>query len=79
MLAVLRSTDTNVADKNRCYTSIHHVSRADQNCADLKRAENVMRHIEMWSVGQTEGNSARVAEGVLRVEGFSHKIVQVHQ
>ena len=28
---------------------------------------------------QTEGNSVRVAEDVLRVEGFSHKIVQVHQ
>ena len=29
--------------------------------------------------GQTEGNSARVAEDVLRVEGLSHKIVQLHQ
>ena len=29
--------------------------------------------------GQTEGDGARVAEDVLRVEGFSHKIVQVHQ
>ena len=28
-------------------------------------------------IGETEGNSARVAEDVLRVEGFSHKIVQV--
>ena len=29
--------------------------------------------------GQREGNSVRVAEDVHRVEGFSHKIVQVHQ
>ena len=28
--------------------------------------------------GQTEGNSVRVAEDVHRVEGFSHKMVQVH-
>ena len=55
MLAVLRSTDTNVADKNRYYTSIHHVSRADQNCAVLKRAENIMRHVEMWSVVRQKG------------------------
>ena len=68
----LRSTDTNVADKNRYYTSIHHVSRADQNCAVLKRAENIMTRRDVVS-GQTEGNSARVAEDVLRVEGFSHK------
>ena len=55
MLAVLRSTDTNVADKNRFYTSTHHVSRADQNCADLKRAENVVRHVELWSVVRQKG------------------------
>ena len=55
MLAVLRSTDTNVADKNRHYNSIHHVSRADQNCAVLKRAENIMRHVEMWSVVRQKG------------------------
>ena len=29
--------------------------------------------------GQTEGNSARVAEDVLRIGGFSHKTVQAHQ
>ena len=29
--------------------------------------------------GQTEQNSARVAEDVLKIEEFSHKIVQVHQ
>ena len=28
---------------------------------------------------QTKGNSVRVAEDVLRVEGLNHKIVQVHQ
>ena len=50
MDAVLRFTHTNVADKNRYYTSIHHVSRTDQNCAVLKRAEHIMRHVEMWSV-----------------------------
>ena len=80
MLAVLRSTHTNVADKNRYYTSIHHVSRADQNYAVLKRAENIMRHVEMWSVVRQKEtvrasrkiNSARVAEDVLRVEGFSN-------
>ena len=33
----------------------------------------------MWSVVRQKENSARVAEDVLRVEGFSHKIVQVHQ
>ena len=55
MLAVLRSTDTNIADKNRYYTSLHHVSRADQNCADLKRTENVVRHVEMWSVVRQKG------------------------
>ena len=73
------STDSVVADKNRHYTSIHHVSRADQNCAVFKRAENIMRHVEMWSAVRQVGNSARVAEDVLRVEGFSLKIVQVHQ
>ena len=46
MLAVLRSTHTNVDDKNKYYTSIHNVSRADQNCAVLKRAENIMIHVE---------------------------------
>ena len=50
MDAGLRSTHTNVADKHRYYTSIHCVSRTDQNCAVLKRAENIMRHVEMWSV-----------------------------
>ena len=61
---------TNVADKNRYYTFIHHVSRTDQNCAVLKRAENIMRHVEMWSgVRQKETD-------VLRVAGFSHKIVR---
>ena len=55
MLAVLRSTDTNVADRNRYYTSTHHVSTTDQNCADLKRAENVVRHVEMWSVVRQKG------------------------
>ena len=50
MDAVLRSTHTNIADKNRRYNFIHHVSRTDQNFAVLKRAENIMRHVEMWSV-----------------------------
>ena len=49
------SADSVVAEKNRHNTSIHHVSRADQNCAVLKRAENIMRHVEMWlAVGQKE-------------------------
>ena len=50
MDAVPRSTHTNFADQNRYYTSIHHVSRTDQNYAVLNRAENIMRHFEMWSV-----------------------------
>ena len=50
ILTGLRSTDINDADKNIYYTSIHHVSRTDRNCAVLKRAENIMRHVEMWSV-----------------------------
>ena len=58
--------------------SIHHVSRADQNCAGLKRAERHETRRDVVS-GQTEGNSVRVVEDVRRVEGFSHKIVQVHQ
>ena len=30
-------------------------------------------------ISQTEGNSVSVVEDVLRVDRFSHKIVQVHQ
>ena len=75
MLTVLRTTDVNVADKNIYFTSILHVSRTDQNCVVLKRAENTMRHVEMCQ--RSERNSARVGEDVLKSEGFSHKIVQV--
>ena len=42
------------------------------------RAERCVTRRDVVS-SQTEGNSARVAEAVHRVEGFSHKIVQVHQ
>ena len=54
--------------------------KADQNCAGLMRAERE-RHVTRRDVvsNQTEGNSVRVAENMLRVEGLSHKIVQVHQ
>ena len=79
MLAVLRSTDTNVADKNRYYNSI---SPRVQNRPKLCCLEACREHHETRRdavSGQTEGNSARVAEDVLRVEGFSHRIVQVHQ
>ena len=58
--------------------SIHHVSRADQNCAGLKRAEKHETRRDVVS-GQTARNSVRVTEDVHRVEGFSHKIVQIHQ
>ena len=49
------STDSVVAENYRYYISIHHVSRADQNCAVLKRAENSMRHVEMWSAVREKG------------------------
>ena len=58
--------------------SIHHVSRADQNCAGEERAERHETRRDVVS-GQTERNSVRVAEDVHRVEGFSHKTVQVYQ
>ena len=68
------STDSVVADKKRYYTSIHHVSL----CWLEACRERHERRRDVVS-GLTEGNSARVAEDVLRIEGFSHKIVQVHQ
>ena len=52
--------------------------KADQNCADLMRAEEHVTRRDVVS-SQTEGNSVSVAEDVLRVDRFSHKIVQVHQ
>ena len=58
--------------------SVHRVSRADQNCDGLKRAERHETRRDVVS-SQTEVNSVRVAEDVHRVEGLSHKIVQVHQ
>ena len=64
---------TNVAVKNRYYTSIHHVSRTDQNCAVLKRAENIMRHVEMWSVVRQKETVRGSREDVLKVERFIHK------
>ena len=54
------------------------VQRADQNCADLMRAEEHVTRRDVVS-SQTEGNSVSVVEAVLRVDRFSHKIVQVHQ
>ena len=73
MLAVLRSTHTNVADKNRNYTSFHHVSREDQNCAVLKACREHHETRQDVVSGQTEENSARNLEDVLRVGGFRHK------
>ena len=52
--------------------------KADQNCADLMRAEEHVTRRDVVS-SQTEGNSVSVVEDVLRVDKFSHKIVQVHQ
>ena len=52
--------------------------KADQNCADLMRAEQHVTRRDVVS-SQTEGNSVSVVEDVLRVDRFSHKIVQVHQ
>ena len=52
--------------------------KADQNCADLMRAEEHVTRRDVVS-SQTEGNSVSVVEDVLRVDRFSHKIVQVHQ
>ena len=52
--------------------------KADQNCADLMRAEEHVTRRDVVS-SQTEGNSVSVVEDVLRVDRFSHKMVQVHQ
>ena len=52
--------------------------KADQNCADLMRAEEHVTRRDVV-ISQTEGNSVSVVEDVLRVDRFSHKIVQVHQ
>ena len=83
MLAVLRPIDTSVADKNRHYTSIHHVSRADQNRADLKRAENVMRHVEMWSVVRQKGTDRKSCKFISRVKHHKQRIMlalpELHQ
>ena len=57
-LTGLRTTSSTLPTsliRNRNYTSIHHVSRADQYCAVLKRAENIMRHVEMWAVVRQKG------------------------
>ena len=53
--------------------------RTDQNGASLKRAENIMRHVEMWSPVKQKGNIVSVVKAVHKVDRFSHKIVQVHQ
>ena len=58
-----------VADKNRYCTSIHHVSRADQNCAVLKRAENIMRHAEMRSVVRQKGTVRASLKMCSRLKG----------
>ena len=52
--------------------------KADQNCADLMRAEEHVTRRDVV-ISLTEGNSVSVVEDVLRVDRFSHKIVQVHQ
>ena len=52
--------------------------KADQNCADLMRAEEHVTRRDVVS-SQTDGNSVSVVEAVHRVDRFSHKIVQVHQ
>ena len=52
--------------------------KADQNCADLMRAEEHVTRRDVV-ISQTEGNSVSVVEDVLRVDRISHKIVQVHQ
>ena len=52
--------------------------KADQNCADLMRAEEHVTRRDVV-ISQTEGNSVSVVDDVLRVDRFSHKIVQVHQ
>ena len=49
------STDSVVAYKNIFYTSIHHVSRADQNCAVLKHAESIVKHVETWPAVRQKG------------------------
>ena len=61
---MLASSTDSVVDKNRYYASIHHVYRADQNCAVLKPAENIMRHVEMWST---------VRKGTVRASVKHHK------
>ena len=61
--------------------NVFHTTRcpkADQNCADLMRAEEHVTRRDVV-ISQTEGNSVSVVEDVLRVDRFSHKIVQVHQ
>ena len=70
--------NSNVADKNRyCIPFTTYQNRPKLCCLEACREHRETRR-DVVS-GQTEGNSARVAEDVLRVEGFSHKIVQVHQ
>ena len=76
MDAVLRSTHTNVSDKNRYYTSIHHVIQNRPKLCCLEACRELHETRRDVVSGQTEGDGARVAEDVLRVEGFSHKIVQ---
>ena len=55
------SWDSTSATKSRRHKyrtlSIHHMSRADQNCAGLKRAENIMRHVAMWSAVKQKGTT----------------------
>ena len=43
----------------------------------MRAEEHVTRRDVVSS--QTEGNSVSVVEAVLRVDRFTHKIVQVHQ
>ena len=69
----LHGTHTNVADHSRYYTSIHQ-NRPKLCCLEACREHHETRR-DVVS-GQTEGNSVPVADDVLRVEGFSHKIVQ---
>ena len=76
MLTGLHTTLSMVLHENRYYTSIHHVSRTDQNCAVLKRAENIMRHVEMWSV-VSQKETVRASRKMCSGLRDSDKIVQV--
>ena len=70
-------TDINVADRTNTTLPFTTYQNRPKLCCIVAYREHHETRRDVVS-GQTEGNSARVAEGVLRVE-FSYKIVQVHQ